>query len=117
MHPGILPENRGLDTIKWAIERSLPQGVTTHIIDKNIDRGHLVEMERINVYEDDTLLDLKIRIQNLEQKLMISSINLLESVKIQELQKISKGTYNKPMYWESESKLPEKFKEYKKIHC
>ena len=30
MHPGILPENRGLDNLKWAVIKGLKQGVTSH---------------------------------------------------------------------------------------
>ena len=43
MHPGILPENRGLDNIKWAVINNHPQGVTTHLIDDKIDRGKLID--------------------------------------------------------------------------
>jgi len=38
MHPGILPDNRGLDTIKWAIMKDMKQGVSCHLISKEIDR-------------------------------------------------------------------------------
>ena len=55
MHPGILPENRGLDTIKWAIFNKLNQGVTCHLIDEKIDRGLIVKIDKINIYNDDTL--------------------------------------------------------------
>lgn len=114
MHPGILPDNRGLDTIKWAIFNDLPQGVTTHLIDGKIDRGLLVEKEEISVYEDDTLLDLQIRIQNLEQKMMLSSVDLLEKDSINKFQKIKKGQYNTSMPKDLEKNLLNKFEIYKR---
>ena len=113
MHPGILPENRGLDTIKWAIEKDMPQGVTAHIIDKNIDRGLLVSMEKIKIYEDDTLLDLQIRIQNLEQKLMIDSIKLIQERDPKMFEKVEKGNYHKSMPSNIENNLLKKFIEYR----
>jgi phosphoribosylglycinamide formyltransferase-1 len=113
MHPGILPENRGLDTIKWAIVNELPQGVSTHLIDEKIDRGALVQTEQIRIYQDDTLLDLHIRIQNLEQKLMLSSIELLEKKNIIDLKDIGKGRYNKSMLPDLESDLAHYFAQYK----
>tara|TARA_R100001082_G_scaffold110310_1_gene89897 strand:+ start:4091 stop:4792 length:702 start_codon:yes stop_codon:yes gene_type:complete len=114
MHPGILPENRGLDTIKWAIIKNMPQGVTTHLINEKIDRGLLVEKELIKVYKDDTLLDLQIRIQNLEQKLMLSSIKILnEKSSTNGLKNILEGSYNKSMSPDIERELFHKFGKYK----
>ena len=79
MHPGILPENRGLDTIKWAIINDLPQGASVHIIDRNIDRGRLICKSQIEIYDDDTLVDLQIRVQNKEQELLLKSLEIIEN--------------------------------------
>ena len=38
-HPGKLPETAGLDAFFYAIEKSIPTGVTAHIIDDRIDAG------------------------------------------------------------------------------
>jgi len=114
MHPGILPDNRGLDTIKWAILNDLPQGVTTHLINDKIDRGLLVEKEEINIYEDDTLLDLQIRIQNLEQKMMLSSIDIIKKSDLNELKKNEKGQYNTSMSENLEKEMLTKFEAYKR---
>jgi phosphoribosylglycinamide formyltransferase-1 len=114
MHPGLLPENRGLDNIKWAIVNNLAQGVTTHLIDEKIDKGLLLHKEQISIYKDDTLLDLQLRVQHLEQKLMLRSINTLEKNSNLELKKLGVGTYNKPMSPEVEETLLDLFEEYKK---
>ena len=114
MHPGILPENRGLDNIKWAVMNDLSQGVTTHLIDREVDRGLLVQKEMIRIYEDDTLLDVQIRIQHLEQRLMLSSIDILEKKCVTRLKSIGKGDYNKCMPPGVESGLMKKFAQYKK---
>ena len=78
MHPGILPFNRGLDNHKWAILHNVKQGVTCHLIDKRVDLGKLICKEYIDVYHNDTLVDINNRLQNKELKLMIKSINILK---------------------------------------
>jgi len=111
MHPGLLPKNRGLDNIKWAILDNIPQGVTTHLIDKSIDRGKSILKEEIKIYKDDSLVDLNIRIQNLEQKLMVDSIaSLKENIPTQIL---GEGTYYKSVPEDIEKTLHQKFIEYK----
>lgn len=42
-HPGYLPMARGLDSLKWSILKGYPIGVTTHIIDEQVDMGYLIE--------------------------------------------------------------------------
>ncbi len=114
MHPGILPINRGLDNLKWAILNNHPQGVTSHIIDSKIDRGYKILQERINIYEDDTLIDLHLRLQNLEQKLMIDSLKFLENNEIDSLELLERGRYYRSVPPELESTLMNSFEIYKK---
>ena len=116
MHPGILPNNRGLDTIKWAVLKRLPQGVTTHIIDEKIDRGYLIDRKEINIYQDDTLMDVQIRIQNLEQEMMLSSIKKLEEKDIKGFNRLSAGDYNKSVPANLEETLVTEFIEYKRMY-
>jgi methionyl-tRNA formyltransferase len=111
MHPGILPENRGLDNVKWAIINGHTQGVTTHLIDSKIDRGVMIEQETIDIYHDDTLMDMHIRIQHLEQKLMISSIEKVKNGKIGN--KLEQGNYYKSVPEDIEQTLLTKLKQYK----
>jgi methionyl-tRNA formyltransferase len=65
-HPGVLPENRGLDNLKWAIYNNLPQGVTTHFIDENIDVGFEIYKELIEIDGDDTLFDVNSKLFDLQ---------------------------------------------------
>ncbi len=65
-HPGVLPENRGLDNLKWAIYNSLPQGVTTHLIDENIDVGFEIYKELLEVVEEDTVFDVNSKLFDLQ---------------------------------------------------
>ena len=113
MHPGILPDNRGLDTIKWAIIDDIEQGVTTHLIDSKIDKGLMIEREVIKIYHDDTLLDIDLRIKHLEQKLMLTSIKIIKKTGIKKLKTLGDGKYNKHVPYGIEKTLNEKFKGYK----
>ncbi len=116
MHPGILPENRGLDTIKWAIINKIDQGVTSHLIDEKIDRGRIIDTDTIKIYKDDTLVDIQIRIQNLEQKMMLDAIEMLETeTNVKQLTKAERGHYNRSMPPHIEQDLIKNFKEYKSI--
>ena len=116
LHPGILPENRGLDTIKWAIIKKLKQGVTSHLVDSNIDRGRLLDIQTIEIYKDDTLLDLYMRILNKEQCMLIESLKEIENnFDINSLKFLSNGkNYHRSLPEALESDLFSAFKEYKK---
>ena len=74
-HRGLLPENRGLDTIKWAIFNNIPQGITTHLIDENIDVGMKVYKESIEVDRQDTIFDVDSKLFYLEMKHLNTILN------------------------------------------
>ncbi|ONI44408.1 hypothetical protein AN640_05620 [Candidatus Epulonipiscium fishelsonii] len=78
IHPGILPQNRGLDTLKWAIIENLPIGVTSHLIDENIDEGKLIIREEISLYKDDTILDINLRLEELQLNILGKSIQIVK---------------------------------------
>ncbi len=79
LHPGLLPENRGLDTHQWAILNMIPQGATAHLIDRKMDRGKILIRKKIKIYSQDTLKDFFYRIQSLEMDLMIKSLKILRN--------------------------------------
>ena len=112
MHPGLLPICRGLDTIKWAVLKNFKQGVSCHLINKEIDKGNLIIKEEINVYKDDTLLDIFLRIQNKEQELMLKSLEILKSGK-RDFEPIVEENYFKAVSKKEEETLFDKFEEYK----
>ena len=113
MHPGLLPKNRGLDNIKWGVIDNIKQGVTTHLIDKYVDRGFLIDRKTIDVYEDDTLVDILLRLQNLELQMMIEFLDNVED-DVYGFEKIGIGTRYKSVPWEIEKNLFSIFEDYKK---
>jgi folate-dependent phosphoribosylglycinamide formyltransferase PurN len=62
LHPGVLPDVRGLDALQWSLYDGLPLGVTAHIVDARVDAGWILEKRLIDIYQDDTLVDLGLRL-------------------------------------------------------
>lgn len=114
LHPGVLPHNRGLDNLKWAITNRLPQGVTSHIIDPAIDRGRLIEKAIVDVYEDDSLLDVALRIQNTEMKLLPRAVAAMESGDTADFEVLGEGEYNTSMTADLDVRMIEQFPQYKR---
>ncbi len=112
MHPGLLPQNRGLDNLKWAILKEYMQGVSVHLISKEIDKGKLLIKEEVPVFKDDTLLDIFLRLQNKELELLIQALDILSSGK-RNFELIGDGNYFKSVPQEEEEFLTKKFVEYK----
>lgn len=74
VHPGLLPQVRGLDCLQWSIMQSQPFGVTAHLIDENIDAGTIVASRPIDEYADDSLVDISLRLEEAQVELLIRAI-------------------------------------------
>lgn len=71
LHPGVVPDNRGLDAVPWAVLNDLPQGVTVHLIGAHIDGGPVLGVSTLPAVGDrPSVGDLKARIAELELRLM-----------------------------------------------
>lgn len=112
-HPGVLPENRGLDNLKWAVYKSLPQGVTTHFIDKDIDVGKQIYLELVEVEKLDTL-------QDINSKLFYTQMKHLQTLLISDVERLKTITLNKnysshkPVPQKIDEKIPNLLNLYKK---
>jgi phosphoribosylglycinamide formyltransferase-1 len=106
LHPGWLPDVRGLDTIKWPLLRGLPLGATAHLIDESIDRGLLVCRQQFDRLPGDTLFDLQARVWDLERTLMIDALAALaRNPDTSHLEPLGAGEYFKQMPAEVERTL------------
>ncbi len=114
MHPGLLPENRGLDNLKWAIIKNIKQGVTSHLINSKIDMGKIICRDEIKVYLDDSLVDIHLRLQSKEQEMMIKSLKILENIdNVELLENLSSGkNYHRSVPPELEKDLDKTFASY-----
>lgn len=106
IHPGLLPENRGLDNIKWALYHNMPQGLTVHFIDKYVDRGTIILKKKVPVYDDDKIYHIHQRLTSLQPKLLIDSLKLIEQN--HPIVSASKGTLFTQMTDEEEMDLIQK---------
>jgi hypothetical protein len=69
-HPGLLPQNRGVDSFKWAVVNRWPLGVTLHQIDEDIDSGYILHRERVPIHCGDSLIDVANRAYQVECDLL-----------------------------------------------
>ena len=72
VHPGIIPQTRGLDSFKWAIYEGDPLGVTLHQIDNEIDSGNIFMVQRTPVFQSDTIESLARRHYENELELVLN---------------------------------------------
>jgi len=81
-HPAYLPYGRGLDALKWAIYNGYPLGVTTHLINDEVDSGFLIEQKFISVGYYDSFYSVAMRQYELEIDMLVRAINLQVKYKI-----------------------------------
>ncbi len=78
-HPGIIPITRGLDSFKWAIYNNNPLGNTLHLIDNEIDRGKILQIEYTPVFSSDSLETLARRHYELEINMLANVLEVIDS--------------------------------------
>ena len=77
-HPGLLPEYRGVDVIRWAILNGEDVGVTVHFIDEEIDCGTICLQEVISInFGKDNIQDISIKSEELAGRLMATSVMMI----------------------------------------
>ena len=81
-HAGYLPYARGLDALKWAIYHNYPIGVTTHIIDAEIDRGLLIKQDTIPIYPLDTFHSIANRQYELEIEMLANAVAKVKDIQL-----------------------------------
>jgi len=80
MHASLLPQYRGAAPINWAIINGEKEtGVTTFLLDKEIDTGKILLQERVPIFENETAGNLHDRIMVAGADLVIRTINLIAS--------------------------------------
>ena len=70
IHPSLLPEFRGLEAWRQALEAGVPEaGCTVHLVDEGVDTGKILGQSRVPVLPGDTAESLHARIQVAEHEL------------------------------------------------
>lgn len=62
VHPGLLPDARGVDVIEWPLLRSIPTGVTVHFVDPGIDTSAIQIRSHVKRQPGESISELRDRI-------------------------------------------------------
>ncbi len=114
IHPGFLPDIRGLDTFLWSIHYKKPLGITAHFITPKIDSGLLIYKEKIPIYKDDTVFDITLRLLEYQIDILIKALKKLEEKKLENLENLLqyKDSYNTKMDSKLERQTLKQLKEW-----
>lgn len=114
IHPGILPHNRGLDNVKWAVLKGYPQGVTAHLVNEYVDSGRIINWYEIPIYRDDCLKDIQFRVQNKEIEVMAATVSDILNDNLHVIGEVQKDNSTfKCMGHQEEIAMLEKFTSYR----
>lgn len=111
LHPGMLPQIRGLDTLLWSIYYDESIGISAHFISDRVDLGKLIYKEKLKLNSDDTVIDVSLRLLEKQTDVMIKSIEILNKTKKDKFKNINllSVKYNTKMTDLLEEKMIKKF--------
>jgi len=116
LHPGLIPENRGLDTLQWAVHLDIPQGITIHFINYRVDAGRIISRQRIPLFEDDTIYDVEQRLYDRQIPLVKPTLDAIKGKTMDDFELVK--TRDKPHLGtippEIDRTIPGLFEEYLK---
>jgi phosphoribosylglycinamide formyltransferase-1 len=109
-HPGLIPEVRGLDALQWAIYEGHAIGVTAHLIDQRVDAGRILLRQEIPLRKDDTLMEVAMRLQDIQSDLLPEVLSLLAGKKdVDSFPLVQKSFLHRKMPAELEQQIPALF--------
>ena len=80
LHPSLLPAYRGAAPIPWTLFNGEGEtGVTTILLDSRVDAGDILLQKRVAVADDETAGELEGRLAELGGKLVVATVDGLES--------------------------------------
>lgn len=108
IHPGLLPQIRGVDTLLWTIYNNLPLGISAHLISSQIDAGTLIYKETLHIYNTDTLIDLSLRLLEKQPDVLIKSLKILRKKPVSSFINLQNmdSQYHKKMPYQLEKEIP-----------
>jgi phosphoribosylglycinamide formyltransferase-1 len=112
-HPALIPEVRGLDSLKWAVYGGHTLGVTAHFIDERVDAGRIILRREIPVYKDDTWIDLSLRLEETQVEMLPEVLGVVEGKRLEDFPLVGEvGKADRTMPVELERELPERLERY-----
>ena len=116
IHPALIPEIRGLDSVLWSIEKNIPIGVTAHLIDEHIDMGTIIKRDKINIEISDDFNTLTKKNYDLQLKVLSISLILISKKKLLSKHNFKKKNYNTYMSFEKQRQVIGKLRNYIKLN-
>ena len=113
-HPGIIPQTRGLDSLKWAILKNHPVGNSLHFVDSSVDNGRVIGHKLTPIFKNDKFNDLSSRHYKMEIDMLADFENYLKKPKKNILKNILYFEPNKRMNITNEKKMIKVFNNLKK---
>lgn len=95
IHPGYLPDFRGLDAVFEALYHNVKKaGVTIHYVDIKIDTGEIILQDLLRVRCKDTLFSLNVRLWMHGAKMLLKVFDMIENNSIvSHKQRLNKAKY------------------------
>jgi len=94
-HPGLLPEYRGVDSVRWSIYHGKPVGATAHFVDNGLDTGPILVKEKIDLQKGEDILRLRVRVMRVCAKIAVQAAQgLLDATLIPQTQPKEGGYYS-----------------------
>ncbi len=117
VHPGLLPENRGLDTLQWAMYLDIPQGITVHFINYRVDAGRIISRNNMPLFKDDSIYDVEQRLYDHQVALIEPTLKTIKNKKIGDFNLIRpEGKSRGRVPPEIDRSIPFRFEEYLRRH-
>ncbi|MCX6640206.1 MAG: methionyl-tRNA formyltransferase [bacterium] len=80
LHASLLPAYRGAAPIQWALWKGEREtGVTTFLIERNVDVGNILKQRAVEVLDDDDAGSLGIRLAETGAELIVATLDELEA--------------------------------------
>ncbi|MCY3763422.1 MAG: methionyl-tRNA formyltransferase [Gemmatimonadetes bacterium] len=97
LHPSLLPAYRGAAPVPWTLFNGEGEtGVTTILLDSRVDAGDILLQKRVAVARDETAGELEGRLAELGGKLVVATIDGLESGEVHPRPQPSAGASRAP---------------------
>ena len=94
VHPGILPDYRGLETFFWAMANDENEiGVSAFFLNEEIDAGEVIREERFPLTDDYTMASLYDKCTEVSGRLLVKAIYDIDEDNINIIHKKGKGTF------------------------
>lgn len=107
VHASLLPDFRGAAPIHWAVYHGRPvTGVTTFLLDDQIDTGALLLQEKTDVGKDETTGELYLRLQKMGGKLAVRTLEGLASLSVKPAPQDGESAWTAPKIKREQQFLP-----------